>query len=224
MLRIETSIMQQVETQKEIVRQMDRCFVSASKSADRMEAVVPRIERVVQNSFDKIDSSKLTRKIEDTVTEGVVKPVAKINDQCDQLQEKLEKRAATLVPLMRWGTLLHLGLWASGVALALTVLGYIIVDDFHQDMTTQLQERIAQEIEKVHATAQVNEDTLEALAKLNVTLEINPEKDWLGNVMPNHYCIAIKDADTANVVYKDGQKYGAIFVKEQITPMSLYPR
>lgn len=150
-------------------------------------------------------------------------PVAKVNDKCDQLQEKLERRAAILAPLMKWGTLLNLGLWASGVAIALAVLGYIIVDDFHRDMTTQLQDRVAQEIEQVHATTQVNTETLEALARLNVEITIAPEKDWLGNLVFNHYCVAIKGADSGETIYKDGAKYGAIFFKEQITNIYLYP-
>ena len=224
MLRLETSIGLQAKAHDKILVYANRCAESSTAAAGRMEAIVPKVEGVVQTAFNKIDPSALTRKIEDTVMEGVVKPVAKVNEKCDQLQEKLEKRAAILAPLMKWGTLLNLGLWASGVAIALAVLGFIIVDNFHRDMTAQLQDRVAQEMEKVHATAQVNEETLNVLARLNVVIEINPEKDWLGNLMPNHYCVAIKDADTANVVYKNGQKYGAIFIKEQLTPIDLYPR
>jgi hypothetical protein len=47
-----------------------------------MEAVVPRMERVVQIAFDQIDSSTLTRKIEDSVMEGVVKrALAKLSNK-----------------------------------------------------------------------------------------------------------------------------------------------
>jgi hypothetical protein len=108
-------------------------------------------------------------------------------------------------------------------ALVLSILGFFIVDSFHLDMTRQLQDRMAQEVEQVHATAQVNSETLETLARLNVQIVIAPEKDWLGNLMPNHYCLAIQGADDANMVTKDGQKYGAIFFKEQMSDVQLYP-
>lgn len=39
--------------------------------------------------------------------------------------------------------------------------------------------------------------------------------------MPYHYCIAIKGADSGNTIYKNWQRYGAIFVHEEITPISL---
>jgi hypothetical protein len=88
-------------------------------------------------------------------------------------------------------------------------------------MVTQLQTRVNEEIEKVHATAQVNEQTLNALARLNVAIEINPEKDWWGHEMPYHYCISIKGADSGATIYKNWERYGAIFVHEEITPISL---
>jgi len=223
MLRLETTIGLQNKAQKEGLARFSDCANSAISAAQRMETVVPKVDKVVQGAFDKIDTASITKKITDTVVQGAVEPVAKVNEKCDELQAKLERRAAILAPLMQWGTLLNLGLWASGVALALTVVGYIIVDNFHRDMTTQLQDRVAQEIEQVHATTQVNEETLETLAKLNVEIIINPEKDWLGNLMPNHYCLAIKGADSGETINKDGDKYGAIFFKEQITDIPLYP-
>jgi hypothetical protein len=223
MLRLETSIGLQIKSQDKALVQTDRCVESATDAADRMEAVVPRMEKVVQVAFDKIDPSALTRKIEDSVLEGAVRPVAKVNDKCDQLQDKLEKRGAILAPLMKWGTVLNMAVLALTFALVLSILGFFIVDSFHLDMTRQLQDRMAQEVEQVHATAQVNSETLETLARLNVQIVIAPEKDWLGNLMPNHYCLAIQGADDANMVTKDGQKFGAIFFKEQLSDVQLYP-
>lgn len=224
MLRIETSIARQIQIQEKIVGQMDRCFVSASRSADRMEAVVPKIERVVQNAFDNIDSSKLTQKIEDSVMEGVVTPVAKVNDKCDQLQEKLDKRLPGLTHALKWLTIGNFVVWALGCALLIGAIAIYVVFSTEQEMVGTLQTRVKEEIEKVHATAQVNEKTLNALASLNVALEIHPEKDWWSNVMPYHYCISIKGADSGATIYKNWERYGAIFVHEEITPISLYPR
>jgi hypothetical protein len=223
MLRLETSIGLQIKAQDKFLTQTNRCVESSTRAADRMEAVAPRMEKVVQIAFDQIDSSTLTKKIEDSVMEGVVKPVTKINDKCDVLQDKLEKRASILIPLMKWGTLLNIGIWSLIFAVALATIAFLIVESLRVDMTKQLDDRIAQEVEHVHATAQINTDTLETLARLNVQVVIAPEKDLLGNVMPNHYCLAIQGADEANMVDKDGQNFGAIFFKDHLIDTPLYP-
>jgi hypothetical protein len=77
MLRLETSIGLQNKSQEKALLQTNRCLESSTRAADRMEAVVPKVEGVVQKAFDKIDSSKLTQKVEDSVMEGVVKPITK---------------------------------------------------------------------------------------------------------------------------------------------------
>ncbi|MCE0498715.1 MAG: hypothetical protein LV481_12290 [Methylacidiphilales bacterium] len=221
MLRLETSIGLQAKTQDKILVQANRCAESSTAAAGRMEAIVPKVEGVVQTAFNKIDPSALTRKIQDTVMEGVVKPVAKVNDRCDQLQEKLEKRVPVLTGALKWLTVGNFFVWALSCALLIGAVAIYVVFEEEQEMVTQLQTRVKEEIEKVHATAQVNEQTLNALARLNVAIEINPEKDWWGNVMPYHYCISIKGADSGATIYKNWERYGAIFVHEEITPISL---
>jgi hypothetical protein len=219
--RIEASIMLHTEWQEKAQAQVERCVTSAAKAADRMEAVVPKVEGVVQNAFDNIDSSALTKKIEDSVMEGAVKPVAKVNDKCDQLQEKLDKRLPGLTIALKWLTISNFVVWALGCALIIGAIAIYVVFSMEQEMVGTLQTRVKEEIEKVHATAQVNEQTLNALARLNVAIEINPEKDWWGNIMPYHYCISIKGADSGNTIYKNWERYGANFVHEEITPISL---
>jgi hypothetical protein len=219
--RIEVRIALHTEMQDKMHTQMERCVTSAAESADRMEAVVPRMAGIVQEAFDNIDSSKLTRKIEDTVTEGVVKPVAKVNDKCDQLQEKLDKRLPGLTNALKWLTISNFIVWALGCALLIGAIAIYVVFSMEQEMVSTLQTRVKEEIEKVHATAQVNEKTLDALASLNVALEISPEKDWWGHDMPYHYCISIKGADSGGTFYKNWERYGAIYVHEEITPISL---
>jgi hypothetical protein len=221
MLRLETSIGLQAKAQEKTLVQANRCAESSTAAAGRMEAIIPKVEGVVQTAFNKIDPSALTRKIEDTVMEGVVKPVAKVNEKCDQLQEKLEKRVPVLTGALKWLTLGNFFVWALSCALLIGAVAIYVVFEEEQEMVTQLQTRVKEEIEKVHATAQVNEQTLNALARLNMAIEINPEKDWWGNVMPYHYCISIKGADSGNTIYKNWERYGAIFVHEEITPISL---
>ncbi len=83
MLRLETSVGLQGKAHEKTLAQANRCAESSTAAAGRMEAIVPKVEGVVQTAFDKIDSSALTKKIEDSVVEGAVKPVARVNDECD---------------------------------------------------------------------------------------------------------------------------------------------
>jgi len=222
--RIEARIALHSEMQDKMQTQMERCVTSAAKSADRMEAVIPRMEGVVQKAFDDIDTSKLTQKIEDTVTEGVVRPVAKVNAKCEQLQDKLDQRLPGLTDVLKWLTISNAIVWALGCALIIGAFAICSLVNIERDMVIQLQTRVREEIEKVHATAQVNEKTLDALAGLNVALEISPEKDWWGHEMPYHYCISIRGADSGGTFYKNWERYGAIYVHEEITPISLFHR
>jgi hypothetical protein len=221
MLRLETTIGLQSKTQEKTLVQANRCAESSTAAAARMEAIVPKVEGVVQTAFDNIDSCALTKKIEDSVVEGAVKPVARVNDECDLLQEKLGDRIPILTGAIRWLTIGNAVVWALGCALLISAVGIYVVFSMEQEMVGTLQTRVKEEIEKVHATAQVNEKTLDALASLNVALEIHPEKDWWGNEMPYHYCISIKGADSGGSFYKNWERYGAIYVHENITPISL---
>jgi hypothetical protein len=222
MLRLETSIGRQIETQDKILVETRRCANVSNDAADRMEAVVPKVEGVVQTAFDKIDSSALTSKFEDSIIEGVLKPVAKVNDKCDQLQDKLDKRLPVLMSALKWVNIWSFLTCVVACVLVIGAIAIYVVFSMEQEMVGTLQTRVKEEIEKVHATAQVNEQTLNALTRLNVALEINPEKDWWGNEMPYHYCISIKGADSGNTIYKNWQRYGAIFLKEQVTDIDLH--
>jgi hypothetical protein len=222
MLRLETSIGRQIETQDKILVETQRCANASTDAAGRMEAVVPKVEGVVQKAFDKIDSSALTSKFEDSIVEGVLKPVAKVNDKCDQLQDKLDKRLPVLMSALKWVNIWSFLTCVVACVLVIGAIAIYVVFSMEQEMVGTLQTRVKEEIEKVHATAQVNEQTLNALARLNVALEINPEKDWWGNEMPYHYCISIKGADCGNTIYKNWQRYGAIFLKEQVTDIDLH--
>jgi len=221
LLRLETSVSLQVKAQDKTLVQANRCADSSTAAAGRMEAIVPKVQGVVQTAFDNIDSSALTKKIEDSVVEGAVKPVARVNDECDLLQERLGDRIPILTSAIKWLTIGNAVVWALSCALLISAVGIYVVFSMEQEMFGTLQTRVREEIEKVHATAQVNEKTLDALASLNVAVEIHPEKDWWGNEMPYHYCISIKGADSGGTFYKNWQRYGAIYVHENITPISL---
>jgi hypothetical protein len=224
MLRMEKSFALQLEMQEKATTRDQRTAEASRSSAERMEAIVPKVQTVVQTAFDKVDSTALTKKIEDSVVEGAVKPVAKVNEECGHLQEKLAERLPILTGALKWLTIGNFIVWALSCALLIGAIAIYVVFSMEQEMVGTLQTRVKEEIEKVHATAQANEKTLDALAGLNVALEIHPENDWWGHEMPYHYCISIKGADSGGTFYKNWERYGAIYVHENITPISLYPR
>lgn len=223
-LRMEKGFALQLEMQEKATTRDQHTAEASRSSAERMEAIVPKVQTVVQTAFDKIDSTALTKKIEDSVVEGAVKPVARVNEECGHLQGNLEKRVPTLTSALKWLTIGNFVVWALSCALLIGAVAIYVVFSMEQEMVGTLQTRVKEEIEKVHATARANEKTLDALASLNVALEIHPEKDWWGNEMPYHYCISIKGADSGGTFYKNWERYGAIYVHENITPISLYPR
>jgi len=223
MLRLETNLGLQAKAQEKTLVQASRCAESSTAAAGRMESIVPKVQTVVQTAFDEIDSSALTKKIENCVVEGAVKPVARVNEECSHLQDNLGKRVPILTSALKWLTIGNAVVWALSCALLIGAVGIYVVFSMEQEMVSTLQTRVKEEIEKVHATAQANEETLDALASLNIALEIHPEKDWWGHEMPYHYCLSVKGADSGGTFYKNWERYGAIYVHENITPISLYP-
>ena len=69
MLRLETNLGLQAKAQEKTLVQASRCAESSTAAAGRMESIVPKVQTVVQTAFDEIDSSALTKKIEDSVVE-----------------------------------------------------------------------------------------------------------------------------------------------------------
>ena len=222
MLRLEASLGLQAKAQEKTLEQANQCAESSTAAAGRMEAIVPKVEGVVQTAFDKIDSSALTRKIENSVMEGAVKPVAKVNEECGHLQETLGKRVPFLTNALKWLTIGNFVVWALSCALLIGAIAIYVVFSMEQEMVSTIQTRVREENEKVHATAQVNEETLKTLSRLSVQIEIHPEKDWFGNEMQNHYCLAMKGANSGSTIYKYGERYGTIFFQDQTTFLNLH--
>ena len=96
--------------------------------------------------------------------EGAVKPVARVNDECDLLQERLGDRIPILTGAIKWLTIGNAVAWALSCALLISAVAIYVVFSMEEEMVGTLQTRIKEEIEKVHATTQANEKTLDALA------------------------------------------------------------
>jgi hypothetical protein len=165
MLRMERSFALQLEMQEKATIRDKRTAEASLHSAERMEAIVPKVQSVVQMSFDNIDPTFLTKRIEDSVVEGAVKPVAKVNEECGRLQDNLGKRVPILTSALKWLTIGNFVVWALSCALLIGAIAIYVVFSMEQEMVGTLQTRVKEEIEKVHATAQANEKTLDALAQ-----------------------------------------------------------
>jgi len=205
MLRIETTIAQQVELQKGMVDQMDRCFVSASLSADRMEAVVPKIERVVQNSFDKIDTRMLTQQITHTVVKSTVEPVGETNRELQKMLQLLTtliekaKEVLGLLPKIAWRQIL---LGSLGVTFAFWAIIFIfsyqgMKHSFNAslDLQTQKFQALADAVVRAQNTAIGNQVAYDELSHLQATIEVKPLPDD-----PTHYVLILPGADAAQVM------------------------
>jgi hypothetical protein len=211
MLRLETSIGRQIESQDKILTQTIRCVDSSTRAADRMEAVVPKVEGVVQKAFDKIDSSKLTQKVEDSVMEGVVKPITKINHELETTLPQMQKRSEIVNKLMEKTTWYNVKLFFLNCAslwgivfFGLYLYGYFGLSDWYK-------ERLAAKYEQIDANAQANQQAYAKLTGLNVTIEVVPQGDAQGNVVPGHYALTMKGADDAQLKNGDDGQAGVIF-------------
>jgi hypothetical protein len=211
MLRLETSIGLQNKSQEKALLQTNRCLESSTRAADRMEAVVPKVEGVVQKAFDKIDSSKLTQKVEDSVMEGVVKPITKINHELEMTLPQMQKRSEIVNKLMEKTTWYNVKLFFLNCASAWGIVFFCLYLYGYFGLSDWYKERLAAKYEQIDANAQANQQAYAKLTGLNVTIEVVPQGDAQGNVVPGHYALTMKGADDAQLKNGDDGQAGVIF-------------
>jgi hypothetical protein len=211
MLRLETSIGRQIESQEKILTQTNRCVDSSTRAADRMEAVVPKVEGVVQKAFDRIDSSKLTQKVEDSVMEGVVKPITKINHELETTLPQMQKRSEIVNKLMEKTTWYNVKLFFLNCASAWGIVFFCLYLYGYFGLSDWYKEKLAAKYEQIDANAQANQQAYAKLTGLNVTIEVVPQGDAQGNVVPGHYALTMKGADDAQLKNGDDGQAGVIF-------------
>jgi hypothetical protein len=191
--------------------QTNRCLESSTRAADRMEAVVPKVEGVVQKAFDKIDSSKLTQKVEDSVMEGVVKPITKINHELEMTLPQMQKRSEIVNKLMEKTTWYNVKLFFLNCASAWGIVFFCLYLYGYFGLSDWYKERLAAKYEQIDANAQANQQAYAKLTGLNVTIEVVPQGDAQGNVVPGHYALTMKGADDAQLKNGDDGQAGVIF-------------
>jgi hypothetical protein len=211
MLRLETSIGLQNKSQEKALLQTNRCLESSTRAADRMEAVVPKVEGVVQKAFDKIDSSKLTQKVEDSVMEGVVKPITKINHELEMTLPQMQKRSEIVNKLMEKTTWYNVKLFFLNCASAWGIVFFCLYLYGYFGLSDWYKEKLAAKYEQIDANAQANQQAYAKLTGLNVTIEVVPQGDAQGNVVPGHYALTMKGADDAQLKNGDDGQAGVIF-------------
>ena len=211
MLRLETSIGLRTKAEEKTLVQMNWCAESATASASRMEAVVPKVERVVQNAFDKIDTHALTHKITDTVLDSTVKPIAKINHELETTLPQMQQRSEIVNKQMEKTTWYNVKLFFLNCATIWGILFFCLYLYGYFGLSDWYKERLATKYEQIDANTQANQQAYAKLTGLNVTIEVAPQGDAQGNVMPGHYALVMKGADDAQLKTADDGPSGVIF-------------
>ena len=88
-MRLERSLAVQLETQAKIVARNEQAAETSLRAMKGMESIVPKVETIVQDSVDRIDTTGLTQKITDTVIKSTVEPVAETNRELQKMLKLL---------------------------------------------------------------------------------------------------------------------------------------
>jgi hypothetical protein len=211
MLRLETTIGLQNKTQKEGLTHLNGCTNSAISAAQRMETVVPKVDKAVQNAFDKIDTNALTQQITDTVVKSAVEPVAQTNKELRKMADLLAgliEKAEKIFDMLHKTAWRQILLGSLGVTFTFWAIIYIFAYqgmkhsfDASLDLQNQKLQALAGAIEKSQNAAIGNQAAYDELSHLQAAIEVKPLSDD-----PSHYVLILPGADAAQVI--DGK--GAI--------------
>jgi hypothetical protein len=205
MLRLETTIGLQNKTQKEGLTQLNGCTNSAISAAQRMETVVPKVDKAVQGAFDKIDTKALTQQITDTVVKSAVEPVAQTNKELRKMADLLAgliEKAEKIFDMLHKMAWRHILLGSLGVTFTFWAIIYIFAYqgmkhsfEASLDLQNQKLQALAGAIEKSQNAAIENQAAYDELSHLQATIEVKPLSDD-----PSHYVLILPGADAAQVI------------------------
>jgi hypothetical protein len=210
MLRLETTIGLQNKTQKEGLTHLIGHANSAISAAQRMETVVPKVDKAVQGAFDKIDTKALTQQITDTVVKAAVEPVAKTNKELNETAKLLKDLIVIIreaIGILKEVNLKGILIGCFGTSFAICAFIFMVAylgvrHSYDDSLETQNQKLhdIATTIEKVQSTSAGNQKAYDFLSRLQVSIEVKPMADGPGNLMDGQYVLIFSDADAAQVL------------------------
>jgi hypothetical protein len=209
MLRLETSTGLQLKAHKEGLTQLNGFTNSATSAAQRMEAVVPKVDKAVQSAFDKIDTRALTQQITDTVVKSAVEPVAKTNKELKEtakLLRDLVENVHQVISVLKEVNLKGILIGCFGTSFAICAFIFIFAylgvrhsyDDSLETQNQKLRD-LAATIEKVQSSAAGNQKAYDELTSLQVPIEIKPMTDTSGNPLGGQYVLIFPGADAAQM-------------------------
>jgi hypothetical protein len=205
LLRLEKSLAGQMEAQKQIATQNERTAQTSFRVMERMESIVPKVETVVQEAFDSIDTKALTQKITDTVVKSTVEPVAKTNKELQETAKLLAgliEKAKEVLGMLRKISWTEMFLASLGITFSVWALIFFfayqsIQHSFDDSLSLQNQKLhdLAASIEKVQSTSIGNQQASDQLSRLQVTIEVKQLSDGSGR-----YALTLPGADAAQVM------------------------
>jgi len=205
LLRLEKSLAGQMEAQKQIATQNERTAQTSYRVMERMESIVPKVETVVQEAFDSIDTKALTQKITDTVVKSTVEPVAKTNKELQETAKLLAgliEKAKEVLGMLRKISWTEMFLASLGITFSVWALIFFFAyqsmqHSFDDSLSLQNQKLhdLAASIEKVQSTSFGNQQASDELSRLQITIEVKPLSDGSG-----HYVLTLPGADAAQVM------------------------
>ena len=210
MLRLETTIGLQNKTQKEGLTQLNGCTNSAISAAQRMETVVPKVDKAVQGAFDKIDTKALTQQITDTVVKSAVEPVAKTNKELNETAKLLKDLIGMIrevIGILKEVNLKGILIGCFGTSFAICAFFFLFAylgvrhsyDDSLETQNQKLRD-LAASIEKVQSTVAGNQNAYDFLSRLQASIEVKPMAGQSGNLMDGQYVLILPGADAAQVL------------------------
>jgi hypothetical protein len=214
-LRMEKTFSLQSELQQKAMAQDRRTTEASFRTMEHMEAIAPKVQSVVQNSFDQIDTKKLSHTIAETLEKAVIAPVAKTNSELQrtvQLLGKLIDHVRGIFDLLK--DINIYGMLAGCFALAFVVCGlisYFAIDSAKHSYedTVRFQEQKLQaifaEVQKVQAAPSYNGDAFEKLRLLQIPITVEPAVDGQGQTMDGRYTLSLAGAENAQLLQPNSE-------------------
>ena len=209
MLRMEKSFALQLEMQEKATIRDKRTAEASLHSAERMEAIVLKVDKAVQGAFDKIDTKALTQQITDTVVKSAVEPVAKTNKELNEtarLLKDLMEMIREVIAILKEVNLKGILIGCFGTSFAICAFIFLFAyygvrNSFDNSLETQNQKLrdLAASIEKVQSTAAGNQSAYDFLSRLQASIEVKSMTDESGNLIDGQYVLILQGADAAQM-------------------------
>ena len=210
MLRLETTIGLQNKAQKEGLTRFSDCANSAISAAQRMETLVPKVDKAVQGAFDKIDTKALSQQFTDTVVKSAVEPVAQTNKELKETAKLLKDLIGIIrevIGILKEVSLKGILIGCFGTSFAICALislfAYVGVKNSYDVSLEKQNEKLsalANAIEKVQSTTAGNQQASDYLSRLQASIEVKPMLDDSGNLIDGQYVLTLQGADAAQVL------------------------